>query len=46
MFPALAWLNEQSVLSACSTCNVQVLEKVAIPVDLADRDALIKAANT
>lgn len=25
---------------------LQILEKVAIPVDLADRDALIKAANT
>ena len=28
------------------TCTLQVLEGIAIPVDLSDREALLKAATT
>ena len=42
----------QTVLENCeldvqvSVFDMQVLEGIAIPVDLSDREALVKAANT
>ena len=39
-------LRSESALYLLSCFAMQVLEGIAIPVDLSDREALVKAANT